>query len=81
MAGVRAVKIDSGNGYVRFTADESSSPPEYVAAELHADGLSATSEVIRHYANGFQDLVDFFRELASDWRGWTGVREWESPRR
>lgn len=79
MAGMRVVQLDSGNDYLRFTADESSSnPPEYLGAELHADGLSASREVTAHYATGFRDLADFFQRLATDWRGWAGVREWRS---
>src|SRR5262249_54274306 len=30
------------------------------------------------YATGFPDLADFFDGLAEDWRGWDGVRTWES---
>jgi hypothetical protein len=73
---LRVVQLDSGNGYLRFTADESST--DYLVAELHTDGLSASRDVVPHYATGFRDLTDFFRKLASDWLGWAGIREWRS---
>jgi hypothetical protein len=53
-------------------------PPQAVIAELHLDGLSAQARVVNSYANGFQDLATFFQRLADDWRGWHGVRDWES---
>jgi hypothetical protein len=33
---------------------------------------------VHNYTTGFTDLADFFDGLADDWRGWTGVRHWES---
>jgi len=55
-----------------------SRPPEVVVAELELPGLVASVRVVTNYATGFSDLVDFFGGLAADWRGWTGVRRWES---
>ena len=40
--------------------------------------IRARAEVIGNYSRGFDDLVEFFRQLAQDWRGWTGERVWES---
>ena len=51
---------------------------EYVTAVLEVGGLNARAEVVRNYAQGFDDLVEFFKQLAHDWRGWTGERVWES---
>jgi hypothetical protein len=34
--------------------------------------------VTRHYATGFADLVAYFDGLERDWRGWSGVRRWQS---
>jgi hypothetical protein len=53
-------------------------PPDVVDAELRLSGLSASVRVVHHYATGFTDLADFFDRLADDWRGWAGVRHWES---
>ena len=45
---------------------------------LRVPGLDAGLRVSAHYAIGFDDLVKFFRGLASDWRGWQGERSYES---
>lgn len=47
-------------------------------ANLVDDGLSATKRVYAHYASGWCDLAAFFAGLATDWRGWSGTREWVS---
>ncbi len=53
----------------------------YVSARLRVAGLDASLRVSAHYATGFDDLVRFFRSLASDWRGWDGERTYESLER
>lgn len=45
---------------------------------LRTSGLTASLHVASHYASGFDDLVDFLRDLAADWRGWKGERTYES---
>jgi hypothetical protein len=45
---------------------------------LRVPGLEASSRVSAHYASEFDDLVTFFRQLATDWRGWDGERTYES---
>jgi hypothetical protein len=50
----------------------------YVEASLLTAGLEASLGVSSHYATGFDDLVAFFCQLASDWRGWRGERVYES---
>ena len=47
-------------------------------AELQTDGLTARREVAHHYSHGFADLVQFFDDLARDWRGWSGERDFWS---
>jgi hypothetical protein len=58
--------------------DPMDAPPQALVAELHLDGLIASAVVVHHYASGFQDLAEFFAQHAQDWRGWEGVREWNS---
>lgn len=41
-------------------------------------GLSAGCSVYALQSSGFDGLVDFFRAMADDWRGWPGKREWAS---
>jgi hypothetical protein len=50
----------------------------YVRVRLRVPGLEASLRVSAHYAVGFNDMVAFFRELASGWRGWRGERVYES---
>ncbi|MDQ0664724.1 hypothetical protein QFZ35_003222 [Arthrobacter ulcerisalmonis] len=40
--------------------------------------LTAGREVASHYVSGFDDLVLFFADLAENWRGWNGTRNYES---
>jgi hypothetical protein len=41
-------------------------------------GPSASRPVYHGYPSGFRDLILFFEEMERDWRGWAGVRLWES---
>ena len=50
----------------------------YVGVRLRVPGLEASLRVSAHYASGFGDLVTFFRDLASGWRGWQGEKAYES---
>lgn len=50
----------------------------FVTVRLQVPDLQASLRVSAHYATGFDDLVAFFRALASDWRGWQGARAYES---
>ncbi|MGB6458119.1 MAG: DUF6228 family protein [Streptosporangiaceae bacterium] len=50
----------------------------YVWARLKTAGLDASLRVSAHYATGFDELVDFFRRLAANWRGWQGAQAHES---
>jgi hypothetical protein len=51
---------------------------EFAWARLQVPGLRAALRVSAHYATGFDELIGFLRELASDWRGWHGERTYES---
>jgi hypothetical protein len=51
---------------------------EYAWARLRVRGLDPSMRVSAQYQTGFDELVGFFRGLASDWRGWQGEREYES---
>lgn len=42
---------------------------------LDSSGLHATADV---YAYGDDGLVGFIDELAREWRGWDGVKDWHS---
>lgn len=53
----------------------------YVTVRLTVPGLQASLRVPAHHATGFDDLVSFFRQLASGWRGWHGEQTYESLER
>ncbi|OLZ58064.1 DUF6228 family protein [Amycolatopsis keratiniphila] len=75
-------RIGSGHEFLRLTADVAENgPPESLLAELRLHGLSASVQVVHHYATGFADLAEFFQRHVDDWRGWDGVRTWESLER
>ena len=51
----------------------------WCAARLAVPGLTAElPRISAHYAVMFQDLIDFFADLARHWRGWRGERVYES---
>lgn len=71
--------VGSGRDILRLTADDpTGAPPQSLVAELQLNGLSAVAPVVSNYATGFTDLADFFQRQADDWRGWEGVRDWQS---
>lgn len=73
------VQIGTADAHLVLTPlDPTDAPPESLTAALYLDGLSASVVVVHHYATGFRDLADFFEQQAQDWRGWKGIREWES---
>jgi uncharacterized protein DUF6228 len=76
---VVSVQIGDEDQGLRLVAEDARGhAPDYVLAELRSGGLSATRRVFHGYTTGFQDLASFFAALAEDWRGWDGVRTWES---
>ena len=51
----------------------------WCTARLTVPGLVAEKErVSGHYAVTFRDLIEFFQQMAADWRGWDGSRVYES---
>jgi Family of unknown function (DUF6228) len=50
-----------------------------VSVEL--EDLTASRRITPHYANAFDDLRDFFEDLAAHWTGWTGSKHYESLER
>jgi Family of unknown function (DUF6228) len=72
----RAVEI--GHGEVRLvlhTPEPGYGLAERVTATLVGSNLDATSSIYLYAPRG---LPAFFSELAADWRGWDGTREWIS---
>src|SRR5437870_2610550 len=51
--------------------------PKHFVAELHSGTLTCETKVYAHEPRGFW-LSSFFEELATNWRGWTGTKVWES---
>ncbi len=47
----------------------------HLVAELHGRGLDASVLVSTYMFSGF---ADFFEDLATDWKGWKGAREWRA---
>jgi hypothetical protein len=73
------VLVGSDPNYLLLTAEDSAGrAPQFLVAELHLDGLSASGRIVHNYATGFEDLADFFQQQADDWRGWAGTRRWQS---
>jgi hypothetical protein len=75
---VNVVQVGVGVCLRLTPEDISPGRPQYIIAELRCDGLTASRRVVHHYASGFTDLANFFDQLTLGWRGWTGVRLWES---
>lgn len=73
-----AVTIGSASEHLRLSVDVNDPSLDHLEAHLTVDGLSASKTVYAHDGSGWRDLTDFFAGLASDWRGWPGVREWAS---
>ena len=73
-----ALEIGSPSDHLRLSPAADGATLHHLVAVLAVEGLSATKKVYAHYAFGWRDLADFFGELAGDWRGWSGVREWTS---
>jgi hypothetical protein len=83
MSGVDTVTVGRSGGSLQFGDVERGPKGEiwYLTVRLRVPGLDAALRVSAHYASGFDELVAFFRELAGGWRGWQGVRSYESLER
>lgn len=65
------------NGITLLDVQRAGSAPAHEAlVEVTSDGLSASTWVYEY--PDFQRLIDYFRGIELDWRGWNGVREWAS---
>jgi hypothetical protein len=75
---LNAVQIKSSSGDrhlvfsdARWTRDELSS----FTASVEVEAMSATTQV---YAYGGRSPTELFEDMASEWRGWEGSKEWSS---
>ena len=83
---VASVRIGDGTDFLQFDVPERGPDvdpgddefPIQIQASLQLSALSAGTAVWRNYWNGFGDLVAYFDGLERDWRGWSGVRRWQS---
>lgn len=61
----------------RITFEEvskgSDGEPSSVLVAIELQNLRGNRQVAAHYAKGFQDLSDFFEDLAKHWAGWSGI--------
>jgi hypothetical protein len=72
------VKIISsqGSGFLELRDPEwSGAEVASFTAALAADGMEASTGV---YVMGGDGLANLFEAMASEWRGWDGVKSWES---
>lgn len=72
--------VGSENNGLRFSDVKRGPDGEiwHVWVNLRLGGLDASWPVSPDYAAGFDELAEFFRRLADDWRGWPGERTYES---
>jgi hypothetical protein len=49
-----------------------------VLVTLELDGLRAQKTVNAHYATGFDGLIGYLDDLAANWSGWDGTKEYRS---
>jgi hypothetical protein len=53
-------------------------PRDEWRARIECDGLTAEAKVYERYSGDALRLDSFFGDLAAQWRGWDGDKEWES---
>jgi hypothetical protein len=53
-------------------------PAQYLSVTLEGPDLRASRQVYEGYGEGFTSLARYFRDLAANWRGWKGSRDFES---
>lgn len=67
------------DGLTLFDVRRSDGEIWWCSARLRVPGLVAEkTHVAGHYAVTFNDLIDFFKALSADWRGWQGERSYDS---
>lgn len=73
------IKSAAGAGYVEFhdrIPADPDEPLEEYAVTLCDHGVSATARVYAGYLQFHP--TPLFADMARDWRGWSGEKEWES---
>lgn len=53
-------------------------PAQYLSVTVESADMRASRQVYEGYDDGFSSLARYFRDLANDWRGWQGSRDYES---
>lgn len=53
-------------------------PAQYLSVTIEGPDLRASRQVYEGYDEGFSNLAAYFADLAASWRGWEGIREYES---
>lgn len=53
-------------------------PAQYLSVTLEGPCLRASRQVYEGYDEGFSSLARYFGDLAANWRGWEGSRDYES---
>ena len=77
------IKSNEGSRWLELSAplppgdptDPEAPPLEYFVATLALEGLQAS---LRIYGWGSESLVTSLEEMARDWRGWEGEKDWQS---
>lgn len=69
---------DGDERFILVAPEGSQRPLSLFDATLVGPRLDATLDI---YVDQPEDLPAFFAGLAGDWRGWDGVRQWESLER
>ena len=76
---MREFTLQGSEGALKLSGDPPGSQEPYGAwcytAELNSKSLTATVKVYDHLPQRFRE---FFGQIAQDWRGWSGAREYES---
>lgn len=57
---------------------ETTLPAQYLSITLDGPNLLASRQVYEGYDGGFSSLACYFNDLADNWRGWDGSRDYES---
>jgi len=71
------IKSSSSSGKLKFSEQQpANSPVEYIRVNLEDRELAASTSRIYLYKP--DDLVAFLDELAREWKGWQGEKEWKS---
>jgi hypothetical protein len=52
--------------------------PESMLVSVELKDLKGSREVVALYGKGFDDLSEFFENLAAQWSGWQGIKSYES---